>query len=126
VWLTDRRTSRGNQFDRVGEMLAKDALKSKKAQTEKAMTKAIHGSVTIQHVYDASPARVFKAFADPKSKARWFAGEGGWQEIRRELEFRPGGQEVEHGRFPNGSETRFVARYHEIVPNERIWTPPTS
>ena len=84
------------------------------------MTKAIHGSFTIDRIYDASPARVFKAFADPKSKARWFVGEGGWQEIKRELDFRPGGQEAVHGRFPNGSETRFVARYHEIVPNERV------
>jgi uncharacterized protein YndB with AHSA1/START domain len=84
------------------------------------MTKAIHGSFTIDRVYDASPARVFKAFADPKSKARWFVGPAGWQEIRRELDFRPGGQEIVHGRFPDGSESRFVARYHEIVPNERL------
>ena len=84
------------------------------------MTKAIHGSFTIDRVYDASPARVFKAFADPKSKARWFAGPDGWQEIERKFDFRPGGEEILHGRFPNGSESRFVARYHEIVPNERL------
>jgi uncharacterized protein YndB with AHSA1/START domain len=84
------------------------------------VTKAIHGSFTIDRVYDASPARVFKAFADPKSKARWFVGPAGWKEVKRELDFRPGGQEVLHGKFPNGSETRFVARYHEIVPNERL------
>ncbi len=84
------------------------------------MTKAIHGSFTIDRVYDASPARVFKAFADPKSKARWFAGPNGWQEIERKMDFRVGGQEIAHGRFPNGMESKFVARYHEIVPNERI------
>ncbi|MEK4032519.1 SRPBCC family protein [Methylocystis sp. IM3] len=84
------------------------------------MTKAIHGSFTVERVYDASPARVFKAFADPASKARWFVGPGGWQEIKRELDFRPGGQEIAHGKFPNGPETKFVARYHEIVRNERL------
>ena len=84
------------------------------------MTKAIHGSFTIERVYDASPARVFKAFADPVSKARWFVGPPGWQEIKREMDFRPGGQEIAHGRFPNGRETKFVAHYHEIVPNERL------
>jgi len=84
------------------------------------MTKAIHGSFTLERVYDASPDRVFKAFTDPESKARWFVGSDGWQEIARELDFRPGGQEVAHGRFPNGAETRFVARYHEITPNERL------
>ena len=84
------------------------------------MTRAIHGSFTIERVYDASPARVFKAFADPQSKARWFVGPNGWQVIERRLDFRPGGEEVAHGRFPDGGESRFVARYHEIVPNERI------
>jgi uncharacterized protein YndB with AHSA1/START domain len=84
------------------------------------MTKAMHGSFTVERVYDASPARVFKAFADPASKARWFVGPAGWQEIKREMDFRPGGQEIAQGKFPNGRETKFVARYHEIVPNERL------
>jgi uncharacterized protein YndB with AHSA1/START domain len=84
------------------------------------MTKAIHGSFTVERVYDASPARVFKAFADPASKARWFVGPAGWQEIEREMDFRAGGQEIAQGKFPNGRETKFVARYHEIVPNERL------
>lgn len=84
------------------------------------MTKAIHGSFSLDRVYDASPARVFKAFADPASKARWFVGPDGWQEVEREMDFRPGGREIAHGRFPDGNETRFVAHYHEIVPDERI------
>jgi uncharacterized protein YndB with AHSA1/START domain len=36
------------------------------------------------------------------------------------MDFRPGGQEIVHGRFPDGSESRFVARYHEIAPDERL------
>lgn len=85
-----------------------------------AAPKAFHGSFTIDRVYDATPARVFKAFADPKSKARWFAGPSGWKELQREMDFRVGGLEIAHGRFPNGVESKFTARYHEIVPNERI------
>ena len=84
------------------------------------MPKAIHGSFSLERVYDASPARVFKAFADPAAKARWFSGDAGWKELRREMDFRPGGQEVLHGRFPSGRESLFVARYHEIVPDERL------
>jgi uncharacterized protein YndB with AHSA1/START domain len=84
------------------------------------VTRAIHGSFTVERVYDAAPARVFKAFADPASKARWFVGPNGWQEIERRQDFRPGGEEIAHGRFPSGMESKFVARYHEIVPNERI------
>jgi uncharacterized protein YndB with AHSA1/START domain len=84
------------------------------------MTKAIHGSFTVERVYDASPARVFKAFSDPASKARWFVGPAGWQEIKREMDFRPGGLEIAHGRFPNGPETKFVAHYHDIVQDKRL------
>ena len=36
------------------------------------------------------------------------------------MDFRVGGPEIVHGRFPNGMESKFVARYHEIVPNARI------
>ncbi len=85
-----------------------------------AAPQAFHGSFTINRVYDASPARVFKAFADPKSKSRWFAGPDGWKELQREMDFRVGGQEIAEGRFPNGVESKFTARYHEIIPNERI------
>ena len=84
------------------------------------MSKAIHGTFTIEREYDASPKRVFDAFADPASKARWFGRGVGITELHRELDFRPGGQEILHGRFEDGRESRFTARYHEIVPNERI------
>ncbi len=84
------------------------------------MTQAIHGSFTVERLYDATPARVFKAFADPETKARWFRGPAGWEEMRREIDFRPGGDEIAQGRFPNGMETLFVSRYHEIVPDARI------
>ncbi|CAN3991198.1 hypothetical protein MCBRY_002024 [Methylocystis bryophila] len=40
--------------------------------------------------------------------------------IQREMDFRPGGQEIAHGKFPDGPETKFVARYHEIVENQRL------
>lgn len=79
---------------------------------------AFHGSFTINREYDAAPARVFKAFADMKSKARWFAGP--WKELQRDMDFRVGGQEVVHGLWPDGRETKFTARYHEIIPNARI------
>lgn len=34
----------------------------------------VHDTFTIERHYDATPARVFKAFADPTAKALWFAG----------------------------------------------------
>jgi uncharacterized protein YndB with AHSA1/START domain len=79
-----------------------------------------HGHFTIERHYDATPARVFKAFADPAIKAKWFIGPEGWSQIAREVDFRVGGDELLQGRFPSGMETRFDARYYEIIENERI------
>lgn len=79
-----------------------------------------HGHFTIERHYDASPARVFKAWADPAIKMKWFIGPEGWNQVAREVDFRVGGDELLHGRFPSGMETMFRARYYEIVENERI------
>src|SRR5713101_6140124 len=78
-----------------------------------------HGKFVIERTYEASPAEVFAAWADPAVKARWFIGPEGWSEIRRVLDFRSGGEELLHGRFATG-ETLFRARFHDIVPDERI------
>ena len=78
-----------------------------------------HGVFTIERTYKAGPARVFAAWADPEVKARWFIGPENWKQLRRELDFRVGGEEVLHGRFDQ-METQFVARYHAIEPDLRI------
>jgi uncharacterized protein YndB with AHSA1/START domain len=81
----------------------------------------VHGSFVIDRSYDAPASRVFAAWADPAMKERWFIGPAGWTLLRRELDFRVGGQEVAHGRFAGGGgETIFIARYHDIVQDRRI------
>ena len=85
-----------------------------------ASTRIGHGRFTIERHYDASPSRVFHAWSDPATKAKWFIGPEGWSQIAREVDFRVGGVELLHGRFPNGMETRFDARYYDIVENERV------
>ena len=80
-----------------------------------------HGSFSIERVYRASPARAFAAWADPELKARWFAGPSDrWTPVKRELDFREGGSELAHGSFKGGPESIFVARYHSIVPDQRL------
>lgn len=80
-----------------------------------------HGSFSIERTYPATPARVFAAWTDIETKARWFMGPAGkWQLTRRELELRVGGRELLHGQLHGGPRTRFEARYHDIVPGERL------
>ena len=79
-----------------------------------------HGSFAIERVYDASPGRVFKAWADPAIKARWFVGPTDWRMLERSIDFRVGGKERLSGRKGSGVVSTFDAVYHDIVPDQRI------
>ena len=81
---------------------------------------AAHGSFTINRVFEAAPARVFRAWADPAIKARWFGGIEGWQMLERSIDFRVGGKERLSGRKGSGVVSTFDAIYHDIVPEQRI------
>jgi uncharacterized protein YndB with AHSA1/START domain len=81
---------------------------------------AVHGSFTLERVYEASPARVFRAWADPAIKARWFAGIEGWRQLERSIDFRVGGTERLSGRKGSGVVSTFDAVYYDIVPDQRI------
>jgi uncharacterized protein YndB with AHSA1/START domain len=73
-----------------------------------------HGSFTLERSYDADPARVFRAWADPAAKVIWFAAGDS-----HELDFRVGGHELNQGEF-EGNVYRYEAVYHDIVDDERI------
>jgi len=81
---------------------------------------ATHGTFTLERVYEASPARVFKAWADPAIKAHWFVGPSDWQLLERAIDFRIGGTERLSGRKGSGIVSTFDAVYHDIVPDQRI------
>ncbi|HXQ42310.1 MAG TPA: SRPBCC family protein [Candidatus Udaeobacter sp.] len=86
-----------------------------------SIPRAMHGTFTIERRYEATPARVFAAFADPAVKARWFIGPPeSWKILKRELDFRVGGSELLQGRFEGKIETLYTARYHEILKDRRI------
>ena len=80
----------------------------------------VHAIFSLERVYDASPALVFRALSDPAAKARWFEGGGGWTPIERTMDVRPGGRERAKGRWPNGLVTTFDAVYFDVVPNRRL------
>ena len=47
-----------------------------------------HATFVVERDYDATPAQVFHAFADPRAKARWFEGPAEWEKGRTEFDFR--------------------------------------
>lgn len=79
-----------------------------------------HGTFTIERIYDATPSRVFAAWANVEAKSRWFAGPDQWVQVSREFDFRVGGREYLKGRWKSGSTSTFDARYFDIVPDRRI------
>jgi uncharacterized protein YndB with AHSA1/START domain len=84
--------------------------------TERSVT---HGTFAVERTYDASPARVFAAWADPVAKARWFGPSGDDSEY--ELDFRVGGRELNRGTVPAADAVfTYDALYQDIVPDERI------
>ncbi len=84
------------------------------------MRSVVHASFSITRRWDASPARVFAAFADEQQKAKWFARGEGLELVSRSFDFRVGGKENASGRWKTGMVSHFDAVYHDIVPDQRI------
>jgi uncharacterized protein YndB with AHSA1/START domain len=80
-----------------------------------------HATFVIERVYQASPGRVFHAFADPAIKARWF-GADDVTTTEYELDFRIGGHEISRGSPTPGHTYLYDACFQDIVPDERIIT----
>ena len=79
-----------------------------------------HDTFVIERTYDASVANVFRAWADPERKARWFAGSLEALGSSYQLDFRVGGREVNRGGPPGGPVWTYTAEFRDIVVNERI------
>jgi len=87
----------------------------------------IHGNFTIERHYDAAPARVFAAFADPSKKKSWFAASDSHEITAFESDFRVGGVERLHYRFGEGTpfpgaELTNEGYFHDIQPERRVVT----
>jgi uncharacterized protein YndB with AHSA1/START domain len=75
-----------------------------------------HATFVVERNYEASPERVFAAWADPAAKARWYVD----PDTALELDFRVGGWERSRGTAPDGRSYTYEAVYRDIVPAERI------
>jgi uncharacterized protein YndB with AHSA1/START domain len=80
----------------------------------------VHDSFSIDRHFDAKPARVFQAFADPAAKSLWFAGPPDAKQEDASFDFREGGRETVVTVMPDGNRFGFYATYTDIVPDERI------
>jgi uncharacterized protein YndB with AHSA1/START domain len=74
----------------------------------------------LERTYDASPARVYAAFASPAAKRQWFVGPDEYERTDHTLDFRVGGREHVSGGPPGGPVFSFDAVYQDIVPDQRI------
>jgi uncharacterized protein YndB with AHSA1/START domain len=56
---------------------------------------------------------VYEAWTKIEHRKHWFGGPA-WTEIERSVDLRANGQEIAHGRFEDGTETIYTARFHLI------------
>ena len=80
----------------------------------------VHTDFVIERELPATPARAFRAWATPEAKRRWFVCHDDMVNVGYELDFRPGGHELNRVRRPDGVEHLFQARFFDIVPERRI------
>jgi uncharacterized protein YndB with AHSA1/START domain len=74
----------------------------------------------IERSYAAPVDQVFRAWSDPKLKARWFAGSADALDAGYDLDFRVGGREAFRGGPPGGPVHRYESEFRDIVPEQRI------
>jgi uncharacterized protein YndB with AHSA1/START domain len=79
-----------------------------------------HDTFVIERTYDVPVAQTYEAWADPKLKARWFAGSVDALGVGYELDFRVGGREVNRGGPPGGPVYTYESQFRDIVPETRI------
>ncbi len=75
----------------------------------------VHSTFTLERTYPEPLSEVFRAWAEPQIKIRWFAGNS----ADYELDFRPGGIE-RNGAIHDGKRITWESLYREILADKRI------
>jgi len=78
-----------------------------------------HGTLSITRHINAPRELVYEAWTKLEHRRHWFVGPA-WTEIERSVDLKVNGREIAHGRFENGIETIYTARFHLIDPNVRL------
>ncbi|MFF5532425.1 SRPBCC domain-containing protein [Streptomyces cinerochromogenes] len=85
--------------------------------------RALHGSFSFDLDFTVARAEVFRGFADPSLRSRWFRLPGGSATAEHALDFRVGGGETARNVFVSGDTEEHLAyrsRFLHIVPDTRI------
>jgi uncharacterized protein YndB with AHSA1/START domain len=80
----------------------------------------VHSTFSVERTYEASPARVFAAWSDPKARLQWEAVGDNFTTTYTENDFRVGGRDVSKFDFGKSDEYVADARYEDIVKDRRI------
>lgn len=81
---------------------------------------ARHATIVMERVYDASPARVFAAWADPRAREDWSVPNKTTRAVHDQADFRVGGEDRVRCIEPDQPVFHAITRYADIVDNERI------
>lgn len=84
------------------------------------LTPVAHSTFRLERHYKASPARVFRAFADPAAKRRWLIEGEGFEVFEFRPAFAVGETEFSRFRFQDMPEMTNTTTYQDIVPDRRI------
>ena len=83
-------------------------------------TTAPTGTVTLHRVFRAPPDRLYRAFLDPDTMAKWLPPHGFTGRVLS-MDARVGGSyRMQFTNFSNGQSHAFGGEYLELVPGERI------
>jgi hypothetical protein len=78
-----------------------------------------HGTLSVTRQIKAPRELVYEAWTKLEHRKHWFVGPA-WTDIERRVDLKVNGQELAHGRFEDGTETIYTARFHLIDPNVRL------
>ena len=84
------------------------------------MTAPATGTVRLHRVLKAPPARVYRAFLDPKAMVKWLPPHGFVGEVHRMDARVGGGHRMSFTNLNTGQSHSFGGTYVELTPNERI------
>lgn len=79
-----------------------------------------HDTIVLERTYEATPARVFEAFASPDARMRWGVPSANVELVYDAADFRVDGVDVSRCGPRGNLVYRVETRYRDIVPQRRI------